>query len=191
MWFVCDNCRHLFFLQPEDKAPFSEGICPECHSGVLVSGKIEPKIYHFTDIENLPSIRKHGLLSWKKLKERGIPHTPASNNLSRQLDSRHNLEDYVRLCLGQYHPMAEKAVQENRIKSIAWLEIDSSVIRWRSTRFSNDNATSNRFIIDSDPQTAFDSTSSQAEILIEGGLSPKWITFPGEKEIDTFDDIPF
>jgi len=87
--------------------------------------------------------------------------------------------------------MAEIALLAHRIKSIVWLEIDNSVIKWKSTRFSDDNATSNRFTINNHPRTAFGSNSCQAEILVEGGLSPKWITFPGEKEIDTFADIPF
>lgn len=135
-------------------------------------------LYHFTDPRNLNSIKKYGLLSWMQLESRGIRHYPASNSLSRNLDLRVELEDYARLCLHDRHPMAYKAVYEGRIISFVWLEIDDSVTRWRSTLFSDENATSNIAIVDNYWSTAFNSDSVQAEVLIKSSLNPKWITFP-------------
>ena len=74
--------------------------------------------------------------------------------------------------------MAIRALYENRIKDYVWLEISDDVTRWKATLYSSDNAVANRSIINSDPNTALDSDSIQAEILILGGLNAKWINFP-------------
>lgn len=134
--------------------------------------------YHFTDTRNLPSIKRHGLLSWYNLRNRNIDHFPASNDLSRKLDLKKSLENYVRLCLKPNHPMASRALSEGRIQRIAWLVIDDAVSRWRSTLYSNTNATANNAVIDHDIRTIYNSFDSQAEVLVEGGISLKWITFP-------------
>lgn len=135
-------------------------------------------LYHFTDRRNLLSILAHGLLSWDRLITKKIKHWPASNDLSRNLDQRANLNDYVRLCVRREHPMLAKALNEGRIQDCAWLEIDEAVIRWPTTRFSNDNATSNRAVIDSNPSTALGSSSNQAEVLVLSTLGTQWIKFP-------------
>lgn len=151
-------------------------------------------LYHFTDGRNVPSIRRYGLLSWQLLVGRGIQHFPASNELSRELDARKDLQNYVRLCLRPQHPMATRALYERRVESLVWLEIDDVVTRWRATRFSDRNATANEARVDSSPATAFSSQDPQAEILVEGSLNPKWITFPAAgapcTEPDR-DSIPF
>lgn len=135
-------------------------------------------LFHFTDSRNLPSIRKHGLLSWKQLLHRGIQHWAASSEDSRRYDARSQLEDYVRLCMSPNHPMAFRALYEGRIKDFVWLEISDAVIAWKSTLFSSDNAVANRTIINSDPRTALESDSPQAEVLIQKRLDPRWISFP-------------
>lgn len=136
-------------------------------------------LYHFTDHRNLVSIRRLGLLSWHRLSDRGIVHIPASNDLSRQLDSRHGLEDYVRLCLTNYHPMATAAVAQGRVDQIAWLRVDHVVVRF-DPLFADRNATANGAIINRDPTTAYDSTDPQAEVLIPGFIAVRWITFPDQ-----------
>jgi len=134
--------------------------------------------YHFTDSRNIPSIRRYGLLSWKRLVEKNIAHWPASSENSRWLDLRINLQDYIRLCKQPNHPMAHKAIQEGRIQDFVWLEIDDVVINWRATLYSSDNAVAHRAVINSNSRTALDSNSMQAEILVLGGLNQKWIKFP-------------
>jgi len=135
-------------------------------------------LYHFTDARNIDSIKQYGLLSWVQLLQRNIDHFPGSNRLSRKLDVQHNLQNYVRLCLRPYHPMAHIAIIEGRIKNIVWLEIGYGVTHWRTTLFSDDNATSNNATVNNESTTAFDSVSNQAEVLIHGSLNSKWITFP-------------
>lgn len=135
-------------------------------------------LFHFTDSRNIPSIRKYGLLSWKRLVNRNIVHWPASSDDSRKLDARSNLEDYIRLCIRREHPMATLALYEGRIKDYVWLEISDAVTQWTATIFSSDNAVAKRATINSDPLTALNSKSKQAEVLISNRLDPKWITFP-------------
>lgn len=134
-------------------------------------------LYHFTDASNVDSIRRMGLRSWKRLVERGIRHRPASNGTSRQLDLRAGLEDYVRLAISDYHPMAHMAELQGRVERLDWLKIDDRVLHFRPL-FSNKNATASDAIINDDPRTAFDSGDDQAEVLIPGFISPRWITFP-------------
>lgn len=136
--------------------------------------------YHFTDSRNLPSIKMRGLMSWKRLLSAGVVHWPASNDLSRDLDERVNLGNYVRLCLQPEHPMAYRAQKDGRIRDVVWLQVDGAVARWSATKFSSDNATSSRAVVDGKLETALQSRSNQAEVLVEGGINPRWIKFPGE-----------
>ena len=76
--------------------------------------------------------------------------------------------------------MAELAVKQKRIKSFIWLTIDSSVIRLESTQFSDQNATANAAIINHDPRTALASKNPRAEVLVEGSISLRCISFPSE-----------
>lgn len=136
------------------------------------------RLFHFTDSRNLPSIRRHGLLSWSRLLAKGLEHWPASSPDSRTYDARSGLEDYVRLCIRPSHPMADRAVYEGRIRDYVWLEVDEAVTRWASTLFANDNAVAKRTVINGDPRTALESKTGQAEVLIHGRLDQRWITFP-------------
>jgi len=47
-----------------------------------------------------------------------------------------------------------------------------------NTLFSNDNATSNRVIINNIKETALKSNSLQAEVLVKKRIDPKYIYFP-------------
>ncbi|MFC1740116.1 DarT ssDNA thymidine ADP-ribosyltransferase family protein [Pseudomonadota bacterium] len=137
-------------------------------------------LYHFTDERNLDSIREHGLLSWPLLLQTGIAHVPASSELSRELDARHGLENYVRLCLTRYHPMLNCAVGDpTRIFSRpTWIRVHPAVIRWETTLFSDMNATANLANIGDDPWIAFNSGSSQAEVMVLGRIEPKYLALP-------------
>jgi hypothetical protein len=134
-------------------------------------------LYHFTDPRNLDSIREHGLLSWYQLLQRNITHYAGSNEISRQLDKTRNLEDYVRLCLKKFHPMIFAAASRNS-GGITWVIVNDCVIARGGTLFSNDNATSNRAVINNNPFTALFSKSDQAEILIKSHIPANLITFP-------------
>lgn len=134
-------------------------------------------LYHFTDERNIWSIRRRDLLSRRALVDRGINHYPGSSDLSRRLDERDGLDNFVRLCLSDDHPMAYCAVEEGRIVNLVWLTIDDQVLNF-ATRFSNTNATANDAIVNGDRQTALASSDRQAEVLVPGFVAVKWITFP-------------
>lgn len=99
-------------------------------------------LYHFTDSRNLASIEKYGgLYSWWQCNKRGIKiPVPGGNQVSRSLDRRKNLEDYVRLSFNWAQPMMHVALQDGRIDEPVILKIDPSVIYLESTLFSDVNA---------------------------------------------------
>jgi hypothetical protein len=99
-------------------------------------------LYHFTDRSNLESIQQHGgLYSWFYLESNGIAIPKAGGGeLSRRLDSRRGLQDYVRLSFNSKQPMLYVAQQEGHISDPVILEIDPQVIFWEDTWFSNINA---------------------------------------------------
>ena len=103
------------------------------------------KLYHFTDRDNLESIIRHGgLYSWHGCAQRDITiPKPGGADLSRQLDLRDGLEDYVRLSFTPHHPMMYAAMQEGRISNPVILEINLEAIGWEGTLYSDRNATRN------------------------------------------------
>lgn len=109
----------------------------------LISEKNITVLYHFTDKANLQSIRNNGgLYSWEYCEDNNIRITfPGGDDLSRSLDKRYNLENYVRLCFTKNHPMMYVAQKQGRINNPVILEIDPEVIYWKDTLFSDMNAT--------------------------------------------------
>jgi hypothetical protein len=106
------------------------------------------KFYHFTDVKNLKSIIQHGgLYSWYGLEARQINSSLSSNQLSRELDTRYNLQDYIRLSFGSYHPMSSRLIHQER-KELVWLEISLEVACFEQTLFSDINATDNNVKIE-------------------------------------------
>ena len=136
------------------------------------------KLYHFTDVRNIESIKTHGLLSWWRLLGKQIDFIPASSRDSRNIDQRQGLHNYVRLCKTPNHPMAFRAQYEGRIGKFDWLEIDGSLVNWRNTMFSDVNAVANRATVNNDKNTFLNSNDVQAEVLVFGSLNTNWITFP-------------
>lgn len=111
---------------------------------IVQNNRIE-KLYHFTDEANLLSIISNkGLYSWNDClnKKISIPK-PGGNQLSRDLDRRFNLENFVQLSFNRNHPMMYVVKRDGRINNPVILEISPDVIYLRSTKFSNMNSTSN------------------------------------------------
>lgn len=103
------------------------------------------KVYHFTDRSNVESIiRAGGLYSWGDCEKKGIQiPKPGGEVLSRSLDRRRNLQEYVRVSFTAQHPMMYVAMQEGRISNPVVLEIDPEVILWEESLYSDSNATRN------------------------------------------------
>jgi len=108
----------------------------------LLDNKVT-KLYHFTDRSNIDMIKKMGgLYSWNYLQRNNISvPMPGGDNLSKMLDSRHGLQNYVRLSFCSNHPMKYVAMNEGRINNPVLLHIDPSVVTFKDTLFSDMNAT--------------------------------------------------
>jgi hypothetical protein len=103
------------------------------------------KLFHFTDRSNLAMIKKMGgLYSWDYLERNNISIPKAGGGqLSRMLDARHNLQNFVRTSICQNHPMRHIAFNEGRINDPILLEIDPLIVTLKDSIFSNMNATKN------------------------------------------------
>ena len=87
-------------------------------------------LYHFTDIRNIPSIRKlGGLWSTAKLRKKGIEFHPAGNDHSLDADKMFGMDRYVHLCFHNKHPMEYLAKGDGRIGKTIWLYIDASILK--------------------------------------------------------------
>jgi ssDNA thymidine ADP-ribosyltransferase, DarT len=97
-------------------------------------------LFHFTDVSNLDSIRKNGLLTWKTLDERKISSKMNSSELSHKLDANKGLADFVRLSFCKKHPMMYIALKEKRISTPVVLEIKLEVVSRPGVLFCEANA---------------------------------------------------
>lgn len=154
------------------------------------------KLYHFTDRDNLESIISNGgLYSWADCDAKGITISkPGGGDVSRQLDCRDNLQNYVRLSFVKQHPMMFVAMSDGRISNPVRLDIDPQVVWWEGTLYSDMNATRNgagvggdiddfktihfdavkakkHFDLDADEQPYF-----QAEVLVKNHIPLEYIT---------------
>jgi hypothetical protein len=100
-------------------------------------------LYHFTDRENLESIKVHkGLYSWWYcIKNNIIIKKPGGDDLSRNLDKGKGSENYVRLSFCRDMPMMYLAKKQDRIMDPVILNINTEVIYYNGTKFCNMNAT--------------------------------------------------
>lgn len=103
------------------------------------------KLYHFTDRSNLESIINNGgLYSWADCESKGISiDKPGGGSMSRSLDQRDGLQNFVRASFVTNHPMMYVAMNESRISNPVILEIDPEVVFWQDTKFADRNATKN------------------------------------------------
>lgn len=96
--------------------------------------------YHFTSRKNLSLIKQRGgLYSWRHLERQSwsIP-VAGGDSLSRQLDSKYGLDDYVRLSFCEDHPMSFRLRQKG--EDIVLLLISPEVAQLSGVLFSDRNA---------------------------------------------------
>lgn len=98
--------------------------------------------YHFTDSANVSSIKSNkGLYSWFYCKKNNITiPKPGGDEMSRSLDMRFELHDYVRLSFCKNHPMMYVCQKTQRISTPVIMEISIEVANFLTTLFSDINA---------------------------------------------------
>ena len=78
------------------------------------------RFFHFTDVSNLESIKKHGLVPWVSLSSK----VKSVNSVaSRNLDAEKGLSNFVRLSFCKKSPMMFVALKDRRIVRPVILEI--------------------------------------------------------------------
>ena len=99
-----------------------------------------PRLFHFTDVRNLPSIREFGgLLSLYELKKNGLqPIAPSGNEWSHNADRISGMDRFVHLCFWSAHPMEYVARREGRIGKSCFLEIDPRILRLDGVKFTRE-----------------------------------------------------
>lgn len=97
-------------------------------------------LYHFTDRQNIQSIKLHGgLFSWHYCKKNNITIPCQGGDYdSQELDKKYGLEDYVRLSFCNDHPMAFRLKQSG--SDIVILQVKADVALLKNTLFSDINA---------------------------------------------------
>ena len=121
---------HLYDLFP---------VKPEAKSIVgLLANHGQEYLYHFTHKDNIKQIKEMGgLYSWVQLDQMGKPcQHPGGDSLSRKLDTKYGVADYVHLSFSYDHPMAYR-----NEKDVVILYIHPIVCLFPNTLFTNMNAT--------------------------------------------------
>ena len=121
---------HLYDLFP---------VKPDAESIIkLLGNHAQDYLYHFTHKDNLRQIKElGGLYSWVQLDQMGKPcQHPGGDALSRKLDSKYGVADYVHLSFSYDHPMAYR-----NEKDMVILYIHPIVCLFPNTLFTNMNAT--------------------------------------------------
>ncbi|MDR1809532.1 MAG: DarT ssDNA thymidine ADP-ribosyltransferase family protein [Prevotella sp.] len=150
-------------------------------------------LYHFADRANIRSIKEHGgLFSWHYCEKNriAIPRT-GGDTLSRQLDKRYDLHDFVRLSFCNDHPMQWRLKQNDY--DLVLLKVKIDVAYFCETHFSDINAadsghsngtelqhlkqvnfkaTQRNYVRNDDP----DFKQHQAEVLVKTWIPIEYIT---------------
>jgi hypothetical protein len=88
-----------------------------------------PCLYHFTDVRNIPYIRKDkAILCTAKLREKGYDFFSGGNDWSLEQDQRFGMDCYVHLCWTRGHPMEWHIRQRDAGIRIIYLQIDRSIL---------------------------------------------------------------
>ncbi len=88
-----------------------------------------PCLYHFTDVRNIPHIRKRkAILCTARLRQKGYTFFAGGNDWSLEQDQRLGMDCYVHLCWTRGHPMEWHIRQRDAAIRIIYLQIDRSVL---------------------------------------------------------------
>ena len=117
---------------------------PKKYSCFLEENGIEA-LYHFSAIENIPSIKQYGICSLKYLDDNKIRvQRFSSSDISRKIDKRKGTYNYVHLLFEPNNPMIKIAMSEGRLAEMKLFEIDPLVLFLKDTCYTPGNAASNQ-----------------------------------------------
>jgi hypothetical protein len=87
------------------------------------------KLYHFTDVRNLPMIKKlQGIWSTAKLRKGRTEFFPGGNQWSLDQDVNTGMDYYVHLCWGKNHHMEKNIRDRDKDIKLFYLEIDRLIL---------------------------------------------------------------
>ncbi len=96
-----------------------------------------PHLYHFTDVTNLPKIKRlDGLYSTAKLKEMGEDFQAGGDEDSLSLDIRSGMDQFVHLCFALRHPMESYIKARNPQANLYYLKIDRAILYQPGVQFA-------------------------------------------------------
>lgn len=96
----------------------------------IENGHKYKSLYHFTDKENLASIKKNCLLSKEELDKRGIaPSRPGGDAASHNSDRSRGIYGSVSLGLTASHPMAHRCREDGRHPDQIYLAFSPQLLR--------------------------------------------------------------
>lgn len=121
----------------------------ETYVDFLKENKID-RLYHFSNRQNLESIKKNGICSIAEMNRLGISSKYSSSDGSRVIDSSKQLSQYIHLSYERDTPMLYTALAEGRLYDHVIFEITPDLIFLKETKFSNINVASNEAVISSD-----------------------------------------
>ena len=99
------------------------------------------KLYHFTDIRNLPLIKKlDGLWSTAKLRTGNWDFFPGGNDWSLEQDERVGMHYFVHLCWDRNHHMEKRIGERDKDIKLFYLEIDRLILYEPGVLFTPDVA---------------------------------------------------
>jgi len=88
-----------------------------------------PHLYHFTDVRNLPKIKRlDGLYSTARLRQMGEDFCAGGDEDSLSLDVRCGMDQFVHLCFDLRHPMAGRVMERNPEGRLIYLKIDRAIL---------------------------------------------------------------
>jgi hypothetical protein len=107
----------------------------------LAESWLPPRLYHFTDLANLPEILHDGkLLSRARMEiQRASPRIYGGDVLSWARDCQLGLQDYIHLAVRAPHPMLIAA--SRRIRQPVYLTFSPVLALRKESRYSDRNAT--------------------------------------------------
>jgi hypothetical protein len=87
------------------------------------------KLYHFTDVRNLPMIKKlDGIWSTAKLRKGKTEFFPGGNQWSLDQDVKTRMDYYVHLCWDRNHHMEKNIMERDKDIKLFYLEIDRLIL---------------------------------------------------------------